>query len=333
MSPNQLCQFISTIAIPNRFPVLVTGAPGIGKTAIVKQACADAKADILIRHPVVEEPIDAKGYPMRVDGYAKFVPFEDFLPMYEAKKPTVVFIDDFGQARYETQAAYMQFFLARALGERRVSEFVTFIVATNRREDKAGVSGLLEPVKSRFFSIIELETSVDDWCEWAMANDMPHELIGFVRFKPDMLHNFKPTHDLKNSPCPRTVANVGRLFNAGIPDDIRYEVFAGAAGEAFAVEFDSFIRVSATLPSFEQIVLAPDKAPVPKEPSACYAVSALLTSRVEEINFTSVAKYLSRLPDEFSVLTMKDAIKRKPKIVQTKQFTEWSIKHKDVFVS
>src|SRR4051812_15198735 len=39
-----------------RYPVLLKGAPGTGKTDIVKEAAKLAKRDIIIMHPVVSDP-------------------------------------------------------------------------------------------------------------------------------------------------------------------------------------------------------------------------------------------------------------------------------------
>jgi len=62
VSPKQLAELLSAM-IPARLPVLITGAPGIGKSDIVAQAAQQAQADLLISHPVVEDPTDAKGLP------------------------------------------------------------------------------------------------------------------------------------------------------------------------------------------------------------------------------------------------------------------------------
>lgn len=62
MKPSQLYELLSR-TIPAKLPVLIKGAPGIGKTDIVSQACKDAGAELIVSHPVVDEPIDYKGLP------------------------------------------------------------------------------------------------------------------------------------------------------------------------------------------------------------------------------------------------------------------------------
>ena len=88
--------------------------------------------------------------PFVTDGQAEFLPFGDLRALIQADKDTVFFLDDLGQAPPTVQAAAMQLILARRINGHHVSDSVTFIAATNRKQDKAGVSGILEPVKSRF---------------------------------------------------------------------------------------------------------------------------------------------------------------------------------------
>jgi len=206
VSPGQLYESL-LFSLKHRFNLLIVGAPGIGKTEIVNQACGEAGMKMIVSHPVVSDPTDYKGLPFVVDGdRAEFLAFGDLRQLIDAKKPSVFFLDDLGQAPPSVQAAAMQLLLARKINSHQVSDHVRFIAATNRRQDKAGVQGVLEPVKSRFASILHLETDHEDWVKWALEKDLPTELIAFIRFRPELLHDFKPSNDMINSPCPRTVA-------------------------------------------------------------------------------------------------------------------------------
>lgn len=332
MKPSDLKKLLS-FSVTNRFPVLIKGKPGIGKSDIVTQAAADAGADLIISHPVVSDPTDFKGLPFPgQDGSAHFMPFGELNKLIQADKPTIFFLDDLGQAPASVQAACMQLILARRINGHAVSDHVTFIAATNRREDKAAVSGLLEPVKSRFASIVELEVNTDDWVKWALKNNMPTELISFIRFRPELLDKFEATRDIVNSPSPRTVAYVGKLQNAGLPVGIEYEVFKGAAGEAFAAEYMAFLKVYKNLPSIDQIISNPDAAPVPEEPAVLYALSGAIAAKANDQNIGALIKYLNRLPGEISVASMKDAATRKPDICATRPFIEWASDNADVIL-
>lgn len=331
VSPKQLEQLLAT-TIPARMPVLIQGAPGVGKSDIVAQAAAAAGADVIISHPVVSDPTDYKGLPGIVGDAAEFLPFGELRAAINADKPTVFFLDDLGQAPPAVQAACMQLILARRVNGHMVSPFISFIGATNRRQDRAGVSGMLEPVKSRFSTIVELVPDLDAWCSWALANEMPTELVAFIRFRPNLLHDFKPSPDLTNSPCPRTVANVGRLLNLKIAPELEYPVISGAAGEAFAAEFLGFLRIYRNLPNPDSILMNPQAGEVPTDPATLYALCGALSRKCTDNTIDRVTEYCKRLPAEFSVLLIRDAIKLQPSIQYSRAMINWFTEHQDVLL-
>lgn len=321
-------------SIKNKYPLLIKGAPGIGKTDIVSQACKETKTQLIISHPVVSDPTDFKGLPFPVKGEHKatFLPFGDLLRLIDAESPTVFFLDDLGQASSSVQAAAMQLLLARRINGHKVAKHVIFLAATNRRQDRAAVQGILEPVKSRFASILELEVNVDDWVEWAIEYDLPVELIAFIRFRPALLHDFQPTSDIVNTPNPRTVAYVGKMMQAGLADSVSYEMISGAAGEGFAAELLGFLKSYRDLPDIEKLIAEPDATAVPTEPSMLFAICGALSAKTKKDNLKNVIRYADRLPAEFQVLLVKDAIKRNNSLTDTQEFSAWAIKHSEVIL-
>ena len=120
MKPSQLKRLLAK-TIPAREPVLITGAPGTGKSDIVEQATREAGAELIISHPVTSDPTDFKGLGALVDGEAKFLPFDQLKDLITATRPTVFFLDDLGQAPPAVQAAAMQLILARRVNGHKVS--------------------------------------------------------------------------------------------------------------------------------------------------------------------------------------------------------------------
>lgn len=323
MKPSEIKKVIKA-SIENKFNVLITGKPGIGKSDSVAQACHESETDMILFHPVVSDPTDFKGMPWVVDGHADFLPFGGLELLIDATRPTLAFMDDIGQAPASVQAALMQLLLAREINGKKISDHVSFVGATNRRQDKAGVQGMLEPVKSRFKTIIELEVDVDDWSQWAITHGMPHELVAFVRLRPDLLDQFKASKDLINTPCPRTVAALGDWVNAGITD---YEVLAGAAGEGIAAEFLGFLDIYKQIPVIDAILMNPNSQPVPEEPAALYAVSTALAYRAKDDNFDAILEYTDRMPAEFQSLMIHDATTKNADLAYTEGFQKWGVKN------
>ncbi|WP_454875583.1 ATP-binding protein [Paraburkholderia xenovorans] len=314
-----------TAYVPERLPVLITGSPGIGKSDIVEQVARATRHALLISHPVVEDPTDSKGLPFpSADGTtARHLPFGDLEAAVNSKMPLIWFLDDLGQASPAVQAAKMQLLLARRIGTHVLPDHVTFIAATNRRNDNAGVTGILDPVISRFATVVQLIPTIQDWSDWAVRNNVPAELIAFLRFRPDLLSVRKTTRDIENSPSPRSWGFVGRTMKA-VPKSLELTSYAGTVGEGAATELLAFLGIYRELPSPDAILLSPDTAPIPETPAALFATTTALAAHATEGNFDRVLTYNDRLIDaghrEFGALLARDAIRRTPTLQNTHAF-------------
>lgn len=324
VSPSQLETLLAAY-IPAHLPVLVTGAPGVGKSDIAAAAAERAGYDLLISHPVVEDPTDSKGLPFPgADGQsARFLPFGDLERVLHAKEPLVWFFDDLGQASQAVQAAKMQLLLARRIGEHKLPEHVTFLAATNRRTDNAGVSGILDPVKSRFATIVELVPNVDAWAAWAVKSQLPAELIAFLRFKPDLLVAKERTRDIENLPSPRGWGAVGKQMPV-VPAGLEAIVFTGAVGAGAATEFQAFRETFRSLPSVANVLFAPDTASIPEEPSARIGIATAVASQTTVANIDRVLVYADRMQaggdGDCATMMISDAIRRDESIVSVPAF-------------
>jgi len=324
MTPSKLMELLVD-AIKYKEQLLIVGAPGIGKTDIVKQACDKLGADLIVSHPSVSDPTDYKGLPAKAtDGtHAEFLPFGETWRAIQAKKLTVWFVDDLGQASEAVQKAMMQLLLGRRLNGHLLSDKVVFVGATNDVGQRAGVTGLLEPVKSRWDSIVHLEVALDDWCAWALANKMPVELIAFLRTRPDLISMFEPTKAIVNHPSPRTWASVGRRLARGVKD---FDLYSGAVGKGAATEFMAFLELATEAPSLDDIILNPKTTKIPEKAALRYLVAVGLANRAKKDNFARVFQYLERMPMPFRVLCMRDVVQRDKALTATDTFVQWACK-------
>ncbi len=324
VTPTQLTELLS-LYVPKRLPVLITGRPGIGKSDIVEQVAQATDHELLISHPVVEDPTDSKGLPFpSPDGKtAKFLPFGDLERALNARRPLIWFLDDLGQASPAVQAAKMQLLLARRVGEHVLPPNVTFLAATNRRTDNAGVTGILDPVISRFATVVELAPTINDWTAWAVNAGIPPALIAFLRFRPDLLSVQKTSRDIENTPSPRSWGFVAKTMDV-VPKALEHISFSGSVGEGAGTEFVSFLQIFRQLPSPDAILLNPDTAPIPDNLAALYAISASLAVHATEANFDRVMIYVDRLIggglSEYGALLVRDALRRTPTIANSYAF-------------
>lgn len=334
--PSQLARLLAT-AIEYTESTMLVGAPGIGKTAIVDQAAALAgikPANIIREYGVSADPTDAKGLGwvsmIHDKPTANFIPFGNLDRIIHATEPTLFFMDDFGQSPPTVQASYMQLIHGRhtAAGQ-NISPFVTFIAATNRKEDKAAVSGILEPVKSRF-SIYHMAFDLDDFCAWGLENGLATEGIAFCRAREGLLADWKAVPDMVNSPCPRTMERAIRKLDRAYPRDLEYIALAADIGPGAAAEMTAFLKVARNIPSLDSIILNPDTAPVPEEPDALFTISTGLARKATPANFDAILTYGARMSPEYGVLIVQDARRRDPNVQNTQAFIRWSIENSDL---
>jgi hypothetical protein len=314
-------------AFKNKRQVLVKGPPGCGKTYIIEEAAKLVNMDVILFHPAMSDPTDAKGMPrVHADGdHATFLPFGDVWRAIKSTKPTVFFMDDLGQGSESVMKALMQLVWGRRLNGHTIPDHVVFCGATNDVGHKAGVTGIIEPLKSRFHTIVELECSLDSWCGWALKKvpAIPIELIAFLRSVPAALNEFTPTKELTNSPSPRNWEHFADWLNDGVRT---FEVLAGCVGKGRATEYLAFEDMCKNAPSLDAILMNPDTEPVPDDehPAMRYLVSTGLAARAKRANMDKIARYLNRMPQPFRVLCYRDAFTRDKDIAKTAAFVGWA---------
>lgn len=302
--------------------VLIVGAPGIGKTMIVHAVAKMLKATLITMHPSVADPTDFKGLPFVVDGKAKFLAFGDLDAVINATSLTILFLDDLGQGSTAVQAAVMQL-VDRLKGNPNVIIWA----ATNERTHKAGVTGLLEPVKSRFDSIIRLVVTYPAWRPWAVDHGIDYRVMGYLEQQPAALHKFEASGDIVNQPCPRTWESMSRILSMQMSDDdVRFAMLIGAVGQEAATSFKAWLNIAEQAPTREEVLKDPQGVRIPKETSALYAVTASLAQTFEKKEFPAIAVFMERMyaadHGELCALLFKDVYRKDSSIKDTPAFAK-----------
>jgi hypothetical protein len=332
--------------VPRQEVILVTSAPGCGKSTMCNDFGVRMGMDVQSRWPGNEDPTVPGGFPWcysdkKGNPYANLVMYEHNRVLLEATKPTLIVLDDFGQATNAVQSAYMPLLLDRKVGGKKLSDFISFVVCTNRREDRANVSGILLPIRSRCLGgIYNLTTSTRDFKLWGLKNGLPFELIQFIGLmesrRENRLLDENPPKEITGYYCPRTVAAAGFAQKAGIPENMEYTIFAGICGESWAAEYTAFLKIARNLPSKEQIFAMPDTAPVPdytmKDGAATlFAVCGMLSLAANEENFGSIITYSKRLPAEYQGMLLDDCVNPdtggNPALTQNIEYIRYSSKN------
>lgn len=295
-------------AITKRRRVLFVGPPGVGKTFGAEAAAGHVEHEFIGMCSALEDPSTIRGYPSRgADGKASHLLFDGIAKAFEAKKPTVLFFDDLGMASESTMRSIVRLVQFGEIDGRKLPEYVVIGAATNDVGHGAGVYGMIEPLKSRFHSIVTVETNLDDVIGYGLARGWPSDLCAFLRNAPDALHDWKPEKSMKvGGACPRGWEYVAEWVNDGIDDP---EVLAGCVGKGRATQYVAFRELINELPDLDAVLLDPDTAPVPDNPSARFLVAMGLASKMTAGNFGRCVTYLTRLPAMFRAFSIRDAFR------------------------
>lgn len=328
---------------------LLVGAPGTAKTGMIRAGAEAAGFDeTIIFRTSLAERVDLGGCYVAdlAAGVTKALPLELLTKLRTTKKKTLLFLDDLGQAPMDVQASCMSLWDSGHL-----SPSVLIWGATNRPGDKAGVSALCEPLRSRFKVAFEMPTSetkeeatgptflctwqefVDGWCEWACDHGFAPEIVAWHRSTHGRtLHQWKPSANpaLRMADC-RSWQTLGELWNADLRD---LHSCGAAVGKSVACEFLAFASMASELPTPQQVWMDPHGAPVPTEAAAQYLISAMLSRALEPKFAVAFVTYIDRLPRIPSAYAGRDAYRRiGPKLMGSKGWQEWFVKNEELFAT
>lgn len=327
MKPSQV-KLSLLAAIKARRPVFLWGPPGVGKSQVVAQVAAAGGLDLIDVRAVLLDPVDLRGLPhINGDGQAHWA-IPDFLPK---DGQGIMFLDELNAAPPLVQAACYQLILDRKLGEYCLPDGWSIVAAGNRETDRAVTSRMSSALANRFIHI-NFDVDLQDWIEWALSSGIRIENIAFIRFRPGLLHQFDPQRNERSFPSPRTWEYVSDVLNVNPDHDIEFELISGIVGDGAAAEFLGFLRIFRDLPDPDGVLVDPQGSAVPSDPSALYAISGALARKASPSNFGRVMEYAARLPQEFSVLIVRDSVKLNPDVQKTRAFIEWSSSHSEVLI-
>lgn len=311
-------------------PAFLWGAPGVGKSDIVRAVSRARGVPLIDFRAVLREPIDLRGLPVADVASGKAIWLEPAeLPNADRDGPEgILFMDELNAAPAQMQAACFGLVLDRRVGEYRLPAGWRIVAAGNRQSDRAAAQRMPSALANRF-AHLDVEPNVDAWSTWAASAGIPPVVLAFIRFRPNLLH-VMDSADLRAFPTPRAWASVAKV--AGAADDIRFQLVAGLVGEGAAAEFEGFVRTWRELPAFESIVRDPAGAIVPSGPAAMFAVSAMVARRADMGNFARVLEYANRLPREFEIMAAVDAVRRDPALCETGAFVAWASRNVDVTI-
>jgi hypothetical protein len=270
-------------AIVKHRPTFLWGPPGIGKSDLVKQIGAELEREVIDVRLALWEPTDIKGIPYYNTDQGKMVwapPSE--LPT-DPESTAIIFLDELNSAPPAVQAAAYQLVLNRRVGTYELPKGVDVVAAGNREGDRGVTYRMPAPLANRFVHL-EMKVDFDDWQEWATANRVHPEVVGYVSFAKQDLNDFDPKSASKAFATPRSWMFVSELLDDDDNDtDTLHNLIAGAIGDGLAVKFMAHRKIAGKLPKPAEILSGKEKELKVKEVSAMYSLTTSLCYELKDM--------------------------------------------------
>ena len=340
------------LAAPRTTSIMIHGQPGIGKTALTEQVAKEEGSEHVVFLAATMDPTDLSGvpFPNEKNKTCVFYPPQSLINLTTAappdkQGPVVACFDDLPTADDHVFAALFRLFQQREVAGFKIRDNVRLIGTGNRADDKAAAKDMPTALNNRFWHV-DLNVSVDDWRLWAVENKIAPSIVGYISARPDKLNTFDPKVTDPAFATPRSVAMASKLQDAigGINSPLLFAVIAGCVGEAWAVEYQAFLKNTEHLVKPEEIMKDPHTARVPeaKQVDVLHATLASLTYHVSNhVAIDTVLKaftYAQRVPHPDmgmvcvhsilqGVVTPHKSPDFKAKIIGSPEFTDLIEKH------
>ncbi|MBI5750939.1 MAG: AAA family ATPase [Hydrogenophilales bacterium] len=314
-------------------PVMLWGPPGVGKSQIIAQIADKHRVPLIDIRLSQMEPTDLRGIPFRLNDRVEWA-IPSMLPDAQRHGPTgILFLDEITSAAPTVSTAAYQLILDRRLGEYFIPDGWAIFAAGNRQGDRGVTYSMPAPLANRF-THYEVEAHLDDWVAWAHGRGIDERVIGFLRFRPDLLFNFDPAHNPIAFPSPRSWEFAHRALKKfmEMPVLLR-DALQACVGPAAGIEVKAFVDSMDQLPDIDGIVQGKESH-VPASIDLQYGVAAALVRRAVLAKDTvegnrvlgNILQYARRFPQrEMGVMLVTDLHRSVGKpLFAVPEFAEWA---------
>lgn len=327
-------------------------APGRGKSSAVAQYVAERRAagvnlGFATLFLATQTPPDLIGYIMKgerefdtKDGIVKVDVSAPTLPSWmtddDTGKPCwaydefVLFLDEYGQAEGDVKRASAELLLNRRLGPWKLPKNSIVIAASNRAEDRSGVTRTFDFVINRRTEY-HIRDDIEGWeLDFAVPSNLHPLGISFAKEYPAIV--FSSTVPKEQGPwcTPRSLVMAVRQLEAlaDDPDELPTDAFAvatveGTIGTAATAQFFTHVKLFNSMPSYDSIVANPTKVDVPDAADAKMLIMHKLAHQLKLPDAGPCIQYIERLGKEFAITFGRTAITRQPRLLREPAFDAW----------
>lgn len=277
-----------------RCPFVIQGDAGIGKSQIIQQAGAELGMRVIDLRLAQMEPGDLIGLPRTDPETMKTVWLApEWWP--EKGEKVIVFFDELNRAPIDVRQAVFQVLTEYKMHTHVLPKEAYLVAAINPDDGKVSYQvEQFDPAMTNRMCFIDMEPDVQQWVNWASANDVNEMVIKFIANHSSMMYQGSDTGPF---PSPRSWTMLSGLMNANaILPSTQSEIIRGLIGEKPAVSFIRFLDKNYKKPVAGKDIL-----------KSWSSVKAKLLKQRNDENFASITELVGLLGDGTKL--KKDEIK------------------------
>ncbi|GII52873.1 ATP-binding protein [Planotetraspora thailandica] len=237
VTPAQLPDVLLHVAVVR--PVFLWGAPGIGKSSLVRSFAESLGLDCVTLLGTQLAPEDLIGVPQIVADRSRFAPPETIA----RDEPYCLFLDELNASSPEVQKAFYSLILDRRIGTYELPAGSVVIGAGNRATDNALARPMASALINRMIHI-HLRASVDDWLRWAAGSGIHPWIVDYLMQRPDHLWSAPPKTEEPFS-TPRgwhMLSDAMHSYGDSLDDDTLAVLAFGTLSTSHASAFRAYVK-------------------------------------------------------------------------------------------
>ena len=222
---------------------MLWGTRGVGKSSIVRQVAEHFGVPLVDLRLTTIEPVDIRGAIYADDAQGKTVWFPpEFLPTPD-QPAGILFLDELTAADQRLQISAYSLILDRRVGHYRLPDGWQVVAAGNASFHGAVSHDMGTALADRMFHF-NVQTVVDAFLAFGVANDFAPEVMAYLRVRPDRLDDTQAqlANDHLVGASPRGWEDVSNVLKSDLSEAGKRLFVQARIGAANAAEFFGVLR-------------------------------------------------------------------------------------------
>ncbi|MEM8580723.1 MAG: MoxR family ATPase [Pseudomonadota bacterium] len=288
---------------------MLHGAPGVGKTQIVRQLSEEIDARLFDLRLTTIEPQDLRGLPYYDHEKRRTVWYRPEDLPDDPAQPAILFLDELTAAPPLLQPTVYGLLQERRVGTHHLPDSVMVVAAGNSTDDGAVAYEMGTALSDRLIHV-HVVAAASDWLEnYAVRHGLHPAVIAFIRARGDLLDTGAEALAKGDTiaATPRSWERVSDILKTRPERRMRDTLIAGTVGAAVAAEFALVADDVAAQVQIEDLISADAKARLVYYPTSLHGLYSLTYGLIGVLDAETAPKVIEVMAEIGKLSELGDA--------------------------